>query len=137
MTVQRKWIELAIEIGEWNFRNNWETCEKIIEEYNFLDDVIDEEGYDYAMDYATDKLTDAFDYLRHPVKELLQTVGKHETRRMERINQLEGFIKTIVDENPTIFCCFNCIPNAPNPPRHVVDVFGLGLEDECECKEDE
>ena len=130
MTVQRKWIELAIEIGEWNFRNNWETCEKIIEEYNFLDDVIDEEGYDYAMDYATYKLTDAFDYLQ-------QLRDVQPTRRMERIKQLEGFIKTIVDENPTIFCCFNCIPNAPNPPRHVVDVFGLGLENECECKEDE
>tara|TARA_R100001086_G_scaffold159870_1_gene85821 strand:- start:134 stop:442 length:309 start_codon:yes stop_codon:yes gene_type:complete len=56
---------------------------------------------------------------------------------LNRIEQLEGFIRTLVDENPSIFCCFNCIPNAPNPPRHIVDVFGLGLENECECKEDE
>tara|TARA_R100000742_G_C4252154_1_gene70377 strand:+ start:475 stop:708 length:234 start_codon:yes stop_codon:yes gene_type:complete len=62
--MKERWIDLAIEIGEWNFRNNWETCEKIIEQYNFLDDVIDEEGYDYAMDYATDMLIEAFDQLR-------------------------------------------------------------------------
>ena len=62
-----------------------------------------------------------------------------ETNRklLDRVKQLEGFIKTIVDENPTIFCCNDCIPNAPNPPRHIVDVFGLGLENECECKENE
>jgi hypothetical protein len=55
-----RWVELAIEIGEWNFLNNWETCEKIIEQYNFLDEIIEEEGYNYAMDYATDKLEVAF-----------------------------------------------------------------------------
>ena len=65
--MKRRWIELAIEMGEWNFRNNWETCERIIEEYNFVDDVIDEEGYDYAMDYATDMLIEAFDYLRKSI----------------------------------------------------------------------
>jgi hypothetical protein len=54
-----------------------------------------------------------------------------------RIEELEGYIRTLVDENPSIFCCWKCIPNAPNPPRHVVDFFGLGLENECECKEDE
>tara|TARA_R100001198_G_scaffold83892_1_gene57547 strand:+ start:143 stop:430 length:288 start_codon:yes stop_codon:yes gene_type:complete len=64
--------------------------------------------------------------------------GSEWTRKYEsRIEELEGFIRTIVDENPSIFCCFNCIPNAPNPPRHVVDVFRLGLENECECKGDE
>ena len=59
-----RWVELAIEIGEWNFLNNWETCEKIIEQYNFLDEMIEEDGYDYAMDYATDKLEEAFNTLR-------------------------------------------------------------------------
>ena len=64
----QRWVELAVEMGEWNFRNNWETCEKIIEEYNFLDDMIDEKGYDYAMDYATDMLCDVFDYLRKVIQ---------------------------------------------------------------------
>ena len=61
-----------------------------------------------------------------------------ETNRklLDRVKQLEGFIKTIVDENPTIFCCYECIPNAPNAPRHIVEVFGLGLENECQCKEE-
>ena len=66
-------------------------------------------------------------------KRLLETNRK----LLDRVKQLEGFIKTIVDENPTIFCCNDCIPNAPNPPRHIVDVFRLGLENECECKENE
>tara|TARA_R100000664_G_C2682068_1_gene89653 strand:- start:229 stop:516 length:288 start_codon:yes stop_codon:yes gene_type:complete len=60
----QRWIELAIEIGEWNFLNNWEVCETVLEQYNFLDGMIEEEGYDYAMDYATDRLIHAFDILR-------------------------------------------------------------------------
>jgi len=64
--------------------------------------------------------------------------GSEWTKKYEsRIEELGGFIRTLVDENPSIFCCFNCIPNAPNPPRHIVDVFGLGLENECKCKGDE
>jgi len=64
---QRRWLELAVEIGEWNFRNNWETCKQIIEEYDFLNYLIVEEGYDLRndiMDYVTDKLDKAFDQLR-------------------------------------------------------------------------
>ena len=63
-----RWGELAVEMGEWNFRNNWETCEKIIEQYNFLDEMIEEDGYDYTMDYATDMLSDAFDHLRKVIQ---------------------------------------------------------------------
>lgn len=68
MIVESRWVDLAIEIGEWNYCNNWETCEKIIEQYNFLDDVIEENGYDYAMDYATDRLFDAFEHLRKTMR---------------------------------------------------------------------
>tara|TARA_R100000458_G_scaffold59578_1_gene70589 strand:- start:339 stop:548 length:210 start_codon:yes stop_codon:yes gene_type:complete len=64
----RIWVGMAVEMGEWNFRNNWEACEKIIEQYNFLEETIEEEGYDFAMDYATDRLIDAFDYLRRMIQ---------------------------------------------------------------------
>ena len=40
----QRWIELAIEIGEWNFLNNWEVCETVLEQYNFLDGMIEEDG---------------------------------------------------------------------------------------------
>ena len=76
--------------------------------------------------------------LAYDQRNLIIENGSECTKKyVSRIEELEGFIRTLVDENPSIFCCFNCIPNAPNPPRHVVNVFGLGLEDECECKEDE
>ena len=48
-----------------------------------------------------------------------------------RISELEGYIKTIVAENPDLFCCGQCIPTAPELPRYVVNDFQLGLEDEC------
>tara|TARA_R100000329_G_scaffold70736_1_gene61718 strand:- start:5119 stop:5406 length:288 start_codon:yes stop_codon:yes gene_type:complete len=69
--------------------------------------------------------------------QIIENGSEWTKKYVSRIEELEGFIRTIVDENPSIFCCFNCIPNAPNPPRHVVDVFRLGLENECECKGDE
>jgi hypothetical protein len=89
------------------------------------------------LEIEIQRLEERYESLYEQRNQIIENGSEQIKKYESRIEELEGYIRTLVDENPSIFCCWKCIPNAPNPPRHVVDFFGLGLEKECECKEDE